>query len=234
MAGCELSCVWLRACAWQRFTLPTRAGPLQPTQAERVVLVLEGGAAADPGLQLNLLVLLGTLGEAAETTAQLVLDAGGLQQLLARAAPGSPPQLQEAAVDGVCKLCSSFAPAKDAAAAAGAIPALAALLGGGGGQGGGAGGGAQGSSSMDVTVRALLAIGMLVGGQPARQLELAGAPGAVGALLRLMRQQEDGDAQQIAAGLFRELASNAEAKGALAAALKEQQAADAEAAKGFV
>lgn len=182
--------------------------------------LLEGGAVEDPGLQLNLVVLLGTLGEAAEATAQLVLDAGGLQQLLARAAPATSAQLQEAAVDGVCKLCSSFAPAKDAAAAAGAIPTLAALL-----------GGAQGGGSMDVTVRALLGLGMLAGDQPARQLELANAPGAVAALLRLMRQQEDGDAQMIAAGLFRELASNAEAKGALAAALKELQAADAAGSK---
>ena len=89
-------------------------------------------------------------------------------------------------MDGVCKLAANHPPAKDAAAAAGAIPKLAALLGGGGGT--------------EVLVRALLALGMLVGGSPERQLELAGAPGAVAALLQLMRQQDDADMQQIAAG----------------------------------
>lgn len=120
-------------------------------------------------------------------------SAGGLEQLLARADPAHPEQLQEAAVDGLCKLAANHPPAKDAAAAAGAIPRLAALL------SGSASGGS--SSSAEVQVRALLALGMLAGGSPERQLELAGAPGAVAALLRLMRQQDDADMQQIAAGV---------------------------------
>lgn len=62
---------------------------------------LSGSGSADVGLQLNLLVLLGTLGEAAETTAQLVLDSGGLAQLLSMADPAANQQLQEAAVDGL-------------------------------------------------------------------------------------------------------------------------------------
>ncbi|PRW59849.1 importin subunit alpha-7 [Chlorella sorokiniana] len=190
--------------------------------AERAVSLLEGGV-ADGGLQLNLLVLLGTLGEAAEETAQIVLDAGGLEQLLARADPAQPEQLQEAVVDGLCKLAANHPPAKDAAAAAGAIPRLAALLGGSGGGGGGS------SSGAEVQVRALLALGMLAGGSPERQLELAGAQGAVLALLRLMRQQDDADMQQIAAGIFKDLATNADAKDAIAQALKEQQAAEASA-----
>lgn len=117
-------------------------------------------------------------------------SAGGLEQLLARADPAQPEQLQEAAVDGLCKLAANHPPAKDAAAAAGAIPRLAALLGVSG----------SGSVPAEVTVRALLALGMLAGGSPERQLELAGQPGAVAALLRLMRQQDDADMQQIAAG----------------------------------
>lgn len=193
-------------------------------QAERAAALLEGGA-EDGSLVLNLLVLLGTLGEASEETAQLVLDAGGPQQLLRHAELQCTEQLQEAAVDGCCKLAASSAAAKDAMAAAGALPRLAALLlgGGDGGSGNGSGSGAE------VRVRALLCLGMLVGGSPERQLELAGVPGAVPALLRLMRQQDDHDCQQIAGGLFKELAGNAEAKGAIAAALKEQQAADASA-----
>ncbi len=44
--------------------------------------LLEGGV-EDGGLQLNLLVLLGTLGEASEETAQIALDAGGSDEGLA-------------------------------------------------------------------------------------------------------------------------------------------------------
>ena len=99
-------------------------------------------------------------------------------------------------MDGLCKLATNHPPAKDAAAAAGAIPRLAALL----SSSSGGGGSGSGSVPAEVTVRALLALGMLAGGSPERQLELAGQPGAVAALLRLMRQQDDADMQQIAAG----------------------------------
>ena len=57
----------------------------------------------------------------------------------------------------------------------------------------------------DVRVRALLGLGMLVGGAPPRQRQLSAAPGAVSALLALMRSGDDGDCQQIAVGVFREL-----------------------------
>ena len=46
---------------------------------------------------------------------------------------------------------------------------------------------------------------MLVGGAPPRQRQPAAAPSAVGALLELMRSDYDGDCQQIAVGVFREL-----------------------------
>ena len=179
-------------------------------QTEQAVKLLEGGL-EDASLQLNLLVLLGTLAEASSDTCQLVLDAGGLEQLLARADPQRGEQMQEAAVDGLCKLAANSTAAKDAAAAAGAIPRLAALLGDGG--------------SGEVRVRALLCLGMLLGGSSERQLELAAAPGALACLLALMRQQDDADCQQIAGGLFKELAANAEAKEALTRALKEAQQA---------
>lgn len=207
---------------------PPSLSPPAPLQAERATAVLEAQAARplaerDDGLQLNLLVLLGTLGEASEATAQLVLDAGGLQQLLAAADQATSQQLQEAAADGLCKLVSGSAVAKEAATAAGVIPRMAALLSAGGS---GGSSGSQAVSSSDTTVRALLCLGMLVGGSPERQLQLANAPGAVPALLRLVRQQDDADCQQIAAGLFKELASNAGAKEALTAGLKAQQAAN--------
>lgn len=192
--------------------------------------LLEGGV-EDGSLQLNLLVLLGTLAEASADTCLLVLGAGGLEQLVAAADPQRSGQVQEAAVDGLCKLAASSAAAKDAAAAAGAIPRLAALLGGGDGGDGGGGGGSSG----EVRVRALLCLGMLIGGSPERQLQLAGAPGALACLLGLMRQQDDADCQQIAVGLFKELAANAEAKEALTRALKEaQQAQQEQASAKFV
>ena len=46
---------------------------------------------------------------------------------------------------------------------------------------------------------------MLVGGAPPRQRQLAAAPGAVGALLALMRSEDDGGCQQIAVGVFWDL-----------------------------
>ena len=51
----------------------------------------------------------------------------------------------------------------------------------------------------------MLGLGMLVGGAPPRQRQLAAAPGAVGALLALMRSGDDGDCQKIALGVFGEL-----------------------------
>lgn len=181
--------------------------------AERAIALLKEGGTQDASLQLNLLVLLGTLGEASDSTCQSVLDAGGVDQLLRRADPQVGEQLREAAMDSLCKLAANSAAAKDAAAAAGAVPAMAALLGGEG--------------SAEVRVRALLCLGMLVSGSSTRQVQLAGTPGAGAALLRLMRQHDDSDCQQVAAGLFKELAGNGEAKQAITAALQEQQAADA-------
>lgn len=75
----------------------------------------------------------------------------------------------------------------------GAVPALAALL--------------CATSDGEVRVRCLLALGMLAGGSPERQVQLADAPGAATQLVALMRQGADADCQQIAGGLFGELVS---------------------------
>ena len=178
------------------------------------------GSAA--GLQLNLVGLLGVIAEAGDAQLQSVIAAGGVQQLLAllntegSSAASVSEQVQEAAVDALCKLASNGSAGGDAIAAGGGVPALAALLGSG-----------ATVPAAEARVRALLCLGMLVGGSPERQLQLAAAPGAVVALLRLLRQQDDADCQQLAAGLFRELAANPAAKGAVGEALKQQQAADA-------
>ena len=71
---------------------------------------------------------------------------------------------------------------------------------------------------------------MLLGGDgaAARQAELAAQPGALAELLSLMRQTDDAACQQISAGLFAELATNAAVKDRLAEALRasQQQAAE--------
>lgn len=97
----------------------------------------------------------------------------------------------------------------------GAIPILSkALLGG----------------QQEVKVRALLALGMLLGGDAARQAELAAQPGALAELLSLMRQTDDADCQQISSSLFKELAKNAGVKDRLTEALRasQQQAAESQ------
>jgi hypothetical protein len=64
---------------------------------------------------------------------------------------------------------------------------------------------------------------MLVGGAPPRQRQLAAAPGAAGALLALMRSEDDGDCQQqIAVGVFGELGKSGDpaVRAAVAAGVK--------------
>jgi hypothetical protein len=100
------------------------------------------------------------------------------------------------------------------------VPALEALL------GGDAAGG-------DVRVRALLGLGMLVGGAPPRQLQLAAAPGAVGALLALMRSEDDRDCQQITFCVFEELGKSGDpaVRAAVAAGVEAAHEAAAAAAR---
>jgi hypothetical protein len=170
--------------------------------------------ASQPARQiaLNATSALGALGEASEAGLQSVLDAGGVPAVLTVCSPSADPLLQEAAVDSLCKLMASGAAAKNAAIAAGAVPALAALL-------------SADSKRAEVVVRALLGLGMAVGGSETAQVQLASAPGAVGALLVLMRQGDDGDCQQIAAGLFQGLAGSPAAKDAVAEGMRAAQEA---------
>lgn len=55
--------------------------------------------------------------------------------------------------------------------------------------------------------RALLALGMLVGGEGGRQRRLALVPGAIGEIMACMRQDEDQDCRQVASLLFKALVS---------------------------
>ena len=63
----------------------------------------------------------------------------------------------------------------------------------------------QATASMDVKVRALMALGMLLGGSPANQERLASMPEAMHGLASLMRQADDDDARQVSTTIFTEL-----------------------------
>ena len=70
----------------------------------------------------------------------------------------------------------------------GALPSLAGLL--------------QPTNSPEIHVRALLALGMLVGGNQELQTQLSDVEGAVSRLLVLRLQQDDEDSKQIAEGII--------------------------------
>ncbi|KAG7669654.1 hypothetical protein Ndes2437B_g05834 [Nannochloris sp. 'desiccata'] len=159
---------------------------------------------------LNSLTALGALGECSEEGRTSVLEAGGVPAVVAYCSPEHDVLIQEAAVDSICKLMSSGSGVKEAAEKAGIVSKLAELL-------------SADQRKAEITVRALLGLGMVMAGSEQAQLELASAPGAVGALLSLMRQGDDGDIQHIAAGLFSGLASAPAAKEALAAAMRDAQ-----------
>ena len=57
----------------------------------------------------------------------------------------------------------------------------------------------------EVRVRVLLALGMLVGGEPEHGRALAAVPGAAAALMAAVRAGDDEDCRQVAAGLVAEL-----------------------------
>jgi hypothetical protein len=174
---------------------------VQAGAAAQVVSLLDG--CRDKGLILNLLNALGTLCEAGPEASASMTAAGGVEAVLPWCSAGQAAHLQLAAVDCLCKAAASSDEAKDVAAGKGAVAALAGLL---------------GSGNAEVQVRSLLALGMLCGGgDNARQLQLATAPGAVDGLLVLMKQDADADCQQLAAALFTAMGKNPAVKDVLAA-----------------
>lgn len=165
--------------------------------------------AADRSVALNALGALGALGESSEKGLQAVLDSNGMGAVLMYCSPETEARLLEGAVDTTCKLMSTAPDAKSAALEAGIIPRFAALI---------------GHADDEVKVRALLGLGMVLGGNEAGLVQCAGVPGAVGTLLKLMRREDDADCQQIAASIFQEMARCPAAKGALEAGIKAAQA----------
>ena len=184
---------------------------VQHGATQQLAALLSAAAPAPPTRQvaLNGLGALGALGESSEAALEAVVARGGVPAALQWCSPEREPELQEAAADTVCKLMASGASAKDAAVAAGLIPTMSALLPAGAG------------NNDEVKVRALLAVGMIVGGEDdAPKVQFAEIPGAVASLLALMRREDDADCQQIAAGIFGELGRSPAAKEVLAAGIK--------------
>lgn len=165
-----------------------------------------------PRVALNALGCIGALGEASESGLESIVSAGGVAVVLTFCTTEQDPGLLESAVDTLCKLMSSGPSAKAAAVEAGLIPAMAKLL-------------PAGVTTDDVTVRSLLALGMVIDGDDKCRVQLASAEGAVQSLLALMRREDDADCQQISAGIFSELAKSPAAKEAVAAAIKNTQKA---------
>lgn len=161
-----------------------------------------------PRVALNALGALGALGETSKDALHSVVSKGGVKCALSFCSPEKDPAVLEAAVDTLCKLMSCGNEAKIAAVEAGSISAMAALL-------------PLDIRNDDVRVRCLLALGMVVGGNETCQVQLASTAGAVESLLLLMRREDDADCQQIAAGIFSELAKSPAAKDAVAAAIKK-------------
>ncbi|GAB4821996.1 hypothetical protein N2152v2_009042 [Parachlorella kessleri] len=185
-------------------------------QAAESLCVQLRTAQDDAALALNLLAAVGGLAEGSPAGALSVVQAGGVEAILEKCGSQQQQQqqqheaqLQEAAVDALCKLLGHGEEMRIVVAGAGGIPLLASLLGQ--------------TRSAEVRVRCLLALGMLVGGSPEHQQQLAAAPGAAAHLVALMRQADDADCQQIAASIFAELAKNPGAKEGIAAALKGSQ-----------
>ena len=63
----------------------------------------------------------------------------------------------------------------------------------------------QAEASMEIRVRALMALAMLLGGSSSNQRRLASMPAAVHGLTLLMRQTDDEDARQVSSTVFAEL-----------------------------
>lgn len=155
----------------------------------------------EKSLCINVLGTIGSLGEASSKGLEELVKAGALEEILQLCLPNQISPLLESAVDSVCKLLASGPIAVQASRDAGAISVLGSLL--------------SHDVGDEVLVRALIGLGMLLQDGDASCVALATTDGAVGALLRLARQDRDGDVQQIAGQMFRELGKCEAAKEAI-------------------
>jgi hypothetical protein len=167
--------------------------------------------ASDTWPTATLLNSLGALGSLAEFGAQgidAVLHADAVPAIIKHCSAGGDAAVNEAAVDTICKIASSgIDHAIPGLREAGVVPALATVL-------------SRRGEPGETVVRALMALAMVLRGDDSSHVALASSPGAVRAILRLTRQDEDADCRIIAAGLFQALGKCEAAKASMAAAIR--------------
>ncbi|KAK9836627.1 hypothetical protein WJX74_004746 [Apatococcus lobatus] len=152
----------------------------------------------DDSLILNMLTILGALAEPGDPGLRAVIRAGGIEACQRYATEGQQPPVQEAALDAICRMAAVPA-SRPFLSEKGVAETLGLVLG-------------QAGASMDIKVRALMALAMLLGGSQTNQKKVASMPAAVAGLAVLMRQNDDEDARQVSSTIFAELVKAPETK----------------------
>ncbi|CAG9467831.1 unnamed protein product [Pedinophyceae sp. YPF-701] len=168
-------------------------------------------ASPHAGTRTNLAVLVSSLAQSWPDAGTALLENGAVAAVLDSLDLREDREVVAAACDALCQLCTAEG-VRPGLRGAGAVGAAARVL---------------STDDAELAIRALLAIGMLVGRvkeeQRAALEELAGAPGAVAALVRWMRGA-DGDCQSVARDLFQGMSAEEGLKEQVLAALRAQEA----------
>ncbi|DBB07327.1 TPA: hypothetical protein ACH3X3_008819 [Trebouxia sp. C0006] len=162
-----------------------QAGVQQWTKALETVSAKLANSATETDLRITCAEVLGAVGHANPEAAQAVLNQHGVEALISVLDPELDATLQEAGADSLCKLAAA-PESRRQLVQQGVLPAVAKLL---------------HSHHNEVHIRALLALGMLVGSSQENQTKLANINGALSRLLVLRLQQDDEDSKHIADGI---------------------------------
>lgn len=192
-----------------------QVGMQQWTKALDTVSAKLASPATQTDLRVTCAEVLGAVGHTNCEAAQAVLNQQGVEALISVLDPALDATLQEAGVDSVCKLAAA-PESRQQLLQQGVLPAVAKLL---------------HSHHSEVHVRALLALGMLVGSSQDNQTKLANIDGALSRLLVLRLQHDDEDSKHIADGIVAAMLKNPSCKQQLTAALRAQSRPAAESDK---
>jgi len=178
------------------------------------------------GLRMNVAVMTSALVQGSSRAGDLLVDAGLVQLCLDMIvapllnnhgvedhATGADVELVEAACDVLCQMCSTSPALKTRLWELGGLEACARGM------------MWSENNNMDVCVRALMALGMFLGGdsdeeKTTRLQRLCNFPGAITQLVRLMRQDTDPDCAAISRQIFAALASHPALKDQAVAAMR--------------
>lgn len=175
-------------------------------QALEVVTRQLGADSTNDLLRITCAEVLGAVGSSNRNAAAGVFKHQGVEALLTTLSPETGSDLQEAGVDSLCKLAAE-PDNRHHLTDKGVPKALVQVL---------------ESGSREVQVRALLCLGMLLGGNQQQQIELAEVAGALPQLLQLRLQTDDEDCKQIADGIVAAMLKNPGCKQRLTDALRSQ------------